>query len=544
MTESIAADAARLTLSGVAPAPTTEQGGHAHLQIEARTILSNAGSLVGTTFVTSSLGFVYWLVAARQFSPLAVGFAAASVSAMTILGTMGMLGLGTLVIGELPRWRGREGRLISTALAASGLAGAVLGLLFAAIAPLVFPQMAPLGGNIGTMLLFATGVALTSLTLVLDTALIGLLRSHVQTVRNAIFALAKLLAVVALGIWIGDRVGLSIYATWLLGNVLSIAALFVYAASNGAVVGARPAFPALKRLGRPAVEHHALNLALQVPAIALPIIVSAFVSVENSAYFYAAWMIAVIGSAGPIALANVLYAVNADSARNLARTARFTLAAAIAAGAIAALILLTEGDRILRLFGPAYARAASTSLRLVALGVFAIIVKHHFVAVCRVTGRLRSGALIVAVGAALELALATAGGIKGGLTGLSLGWLIAVCGQAVLMGPRVYRAATASDPDVSEERLASYAPATALIRELPAHRVATNGNGQGPGGLRVHIIGAPAASKTTLARSLTASLGVPAYDLDEVAYSSDCPRLRHSEAERVNAVRTLAERSC
>src|SRR5438132_14361150 len=75
-------------------------------------ILVNAGSLVGTTAVTSMLGFVYWWLAARQYPPEAVGFASAAISAMTLLGTFAMLGLGTLLLGELPQQLGRGSSLI------------------------------------------------------------------------------------------------------------------------------------------------------------------------------------------------------------------------------------------------------------------------------------------------------------------------------------------------------------------------------------------------------------------------------------------------
>jgi O-antigen/teichoic acid export membrane protein len=68
-----------------------------------KVMLVNTGSLVGTTTVTSVLGFVYWWLAARQFSPEAVGLSSASVSAMTLLATGCVLGLGTLLVGELPR---------------------------------------------------------------------------------------------------------------------------------------------------------------------------------------------------------------------------------------------------------------------------------------------------------------------------------------------------------------------------------------------------------------------------------------------------------
>src|SRR6266853_6583633 len=87
-------------------------------------ILVNAGSLVGTTAVTAVLGFVYWWLAARQFPPETVGFASAAISAMTLLGSICVLGFGTLLIGELPRHPGKEMSLISPALI---LVGVVVG---------------------------------------------------------------------------------------------------------------------------------------------------------------------------------------------------------------------------------------------------------------------------------------------------------------------------------------------------------------------------------------------------------------------------------
>ena len=85
-----------------------------------RELLSNASSLVATTGVASALGFLYWALAARLLTQQAVGYGSAAVSAMTLLGTIGMFGLGTVLIGELPRRRHRAG-LVSAALLASGL---------------------------------------------------------------------------------------------------------------------------------------------------------------------------------------------------------------------------------------------------------------------------------------------------------------------------------------------------------------------------------------------------------------------------------------
>ena len=90
-------------------------------------LLHNAGSLVATTLITSALGFAYWALAARLFSQEAVGYASAAVSAMTLLGTVGVLGLGTVLLGQLPR-RQERGGLVAAAVLAAAAGSAVLGL--------------------------------------------------------------------------------------------------------------------------------------------------------------------------------------------------------------------------------------------------------------------------------------------------------------------------------------------------------------------------------------------------------------------------------
>jgi hypothetical protein len=52
-------------------------------------LIINSSSLVGATFISSGLGFFFWWLAARRFSPEAVGLASAAISAMTLLATIG-----------------------------------------------------------------------------------------------------------------------------------------------------------------------------------------------------------------------------------------------------------------------------------------------------------------------------------------------------------------------------------------------------------------------------------------------------------------------
>ncbi len=408
-----------------------------------RGIVANAGSLIGTTAVNSALGFAYWWLAARLFSAHDVGLAAASIAAMSLLGTLSVLGFGTLLIGELPRRPlDQLAPLIGTTALTAGAAGLLLGLGFAHGAALVADNLAPLSVSWGVSFLFALGVGLTALVSVIDQALIGLGQGGTQLGRNALFAAAKLVAILPTGLLVAGRFELAVYATWVAGMVVSLGWLMWRAFTHGqAPRDYRPRPRLLRGLGRAAVAHHFLNIALQLSSLALPLIVTALLSSATNAYFYTAWMLAGFIFIGPIALSIALYAAAEASPEALARKLRFTLAAATGIGVAANVALAIAATPLLRLFGDDYAAHAARPLALIGLGIFPLIIKDHYVAICRIQGRVGSAAVLITLGSVLELGLAAFGAWRGDLIGLACGWLIGVAVQALLMAPALYRAA-------------------------------------------------------------------------------------------------------
>ncbi len=408
-----------------------------------RTILTNASSLVGTTGVTSVLGAVYWLLAARQFPATSVGFAAAAVSTMMLLGSMSILGFGTLLVSEFPRHRGQEGNLISTALVVTTLVGMGLGAVFAMIAPWISNDLQALASTSVSVALFALGVGITALTAVLDQALIGLLRGELQFVRNVLFGVAKLGILGMVGIWLSDRQGIMIYATWVIGNLASVIILAVFVAIKRGVPNTyRPQLRLLRGLGRMAIGHHVLNLALQAPGLLLPLLVTALLSAKLNASFYVAWMVAGFIFVGSRALTTGLYAVSAAEPETLAHKLRFTLKLALVMALLANVLLLIGAEQVLSVFGHTYVEQAGFSLRILGLAAIPLIIRDHYIAVCRIQGKVVSATKLVVMTGIIELSLAAGGAHIAGLLGLSLGWFIAVCVEALIMTNNVYRAST------------------------------------------------------------------------------------------------------
>jgi O-antigen/teichoic acid export membrane protein len=411
-----------------------------------RVMLINAGSLVSTTLVTGVLGFAYWWVAARQFHPNAVGLASASVSAMMLLGAICVLGLGTLLIGELPRQPGKEASLISTALLLVGLVGGFAGILFALLAPFVSADFLPLRATIESILIFAAGVSLTSITIVLDQALIGLLRGELQFWRNTLFAAAKLAALLAIALALHSSLfsggGVAIYATWTIGNTASLLPLAIFALfkKRSSLKHIMPDWSLLRKLGLSALQHHMLNLIQQVPTTLLPVLVTVILSATTNAWFYMAWMISGFVFTASYALTTVLYAINTAPPEEIARKIRMTLNLAFVTSLGANIVIQIGATQILSLFGHTYAEQAAWSLRIVSLAAFPMIIKFHYIAVSRINKKLLNAMLPVAIGSLIELGAAALGAHLGDLVGLSLGWAIAIAIEAVFMAPAVFKA--------------------------------------------------------------------------------------------------------
>jgi O-antigen/teichoic acid export membrane protein len=427
---------------GVKTAETPKRGSWLHLSALHRALVANAASLAGTSAATAGLGFVYWVLAARQFPSLSVGLASASISAMLLLGTLPVLGLQTLVIGELHRRPGQEIPLITTALLAAGMVGAAFGLIFAGVASHLAAGLRPLAENPGTILLFATGVSLTAITLVVDQALVGLLRGDVQLGRNVLFAAAKLLALLSAGLWATDRLGFTIFGTWVAGNIVSLVGLAGLAAVRGQLtLAARPQWRLLQGLGRAAIGHQVLNLAIQLPPLVMPLVVTIMLSATMNAYFYTAWMMAGLVFIGPEALGIVLYVVGTRLTSGLASMLRLTLGLSLLVALMAAVVVLLFANQLLGLFGHSYPVQAALVLRILALGVFPLIVKQHYAALARIRRRPADALPLLSIGACFEVGLAATGAHLGGLSGLSLGWLAGVCVVAILVAPAVMRVA-------------------------------------------------------------------------------------------------------
>ncbi len=403
-------------------------------------ILGNAGTLIATAGVSALLGFAFWTVAARLFSQAAIGYAAATTSAMTLLGTIGMFGLGTFLVAELPK-RAARASLVAAAMLAAGLGSSLLGIIFVLVAPHVSASLGNSSGTLTGALILIPAVILTAATFVFDQASIALLRGGLQLSRNIILASAKLLVLPATAYFLHDQFGDGIALSWVTGTAISVVPVAIWLRSKGTAVFAQPDWDALRGMCKTVAAYNWLGLALATPALLTPILVTVVVSPAANGAFYAAWVMVSMLFLVPTHLSTVLFAVASSNPQALAAKLRFTLAVSLLVGLLGMAFLGLGAHLVLGIFGPGYVHQAAVPLSLLVIAYIPTIPRTHYVAVSRATGKISRAAIVMTVAAIMEMAAVVVGAKWNGLVGLSVALLGVKCLTGVVVTPAVIRAA-------------------------------------------------------------------------------------------------------
>ncbi len=403
------------------------------------TLLRNAAALATGAWASSVFGFVYWWVAARYLSLETVGLTAAAISIMSLIALIAELGLGPLLIAESLSEGKEQIGLISAALITAPIAALLLGtvLIYAAKA-----ISADVGGitNFG-YLLFLLGCSVTCFSTVLACACTGLLRSSLVMGEKFAFSLIKLTFLVLVVTQYGSAATETmVFATWVAGQTASALAFALYLGTTRSSL-IYPRFSALRKHITTSLSHHVLNLVIQAPAVIMPFLVAVILSPAVTAAFNVSWMIFRVSTLLPTALSTMIFAVARSDPGYCASRVRLTLLLSAGCTIGVFLLLFPFSNVVLALFKPEYAVIASGTLKLLCISYFAVALNSVYLALNRIGGHMLFASLVFGIGGFAELFFASAGGLFGGLLGMSVGWVAATLLQSLFMAPAVLSAA-------------------------------------------------------------------------------------------------------
>jgi O-antigen/teichoic acid export membrane protein len=296
------------------------------------------------------------------------------------------------------------------------------------------------GSGFWVLTIFAVGVSLTAVSLVLDQAVLARGAGGLQVIRNGVASASKLLILPLLLLAGTARGGGVVYLAWQLGTVVSLLAVLAVLRQSGPQLrGLGAGFRQLGRARSAVVGHHALNLSLQLPTLLLPVVVAVTLGSRDNAYFNTARLLSGFVFLLPFALTIALFAQSAGNPSELLRKSRKTIPLGLAVSVGANIVLLVVGGRLMGIFGHVYASGGTEALNVLTWGGPPLVIKDHYVALKRVSGRTLEAARIGVAGGILEVVAAGAGAVRDGLRGACLYWVLALLAEAVVCGLLIRR---------------------------------------------------------------------------------------------------------
>ncbi len=387
-------------------------------------LVRSGGALILSNVVSSALGFLYWIAAARSLSVADIGLGASAVAGMMLIKNLSLCGANHVSVRYVPVAGPRRLQLARRIqLAAAGL-GATGGMVFLVVDP---------GGTQvphGFAALLVAGGALLTIYSVQDSILVGLGRAAWVPLNNALYGLAKI-AVLFVMIRVPGLAGWEVLAwSWVGTMVVGTIAewlLIERFATSGDERQDLVAPPSAAALARFALANHLGTILLRLPPLLYPLLILRVLGEEASAYFYTSWMIAnvLMMSSSNISSAMIAQAAlpGADVGALFRLGIRYTMALVLPG--VAALIVL--GKPILWAFGSEYQQGYGL-LVILAIGCLIYPVPEFYVGIMRVRAQLRPVLILSAIAGALTLGLAVPLGATIGLAGF--GWAF-VAGQCV-----------------------------------------------------------------------------------------------------------------
>jgi O-antigen/teichoic acid export membrane protein len=379
-------------------------------------------------------GVVFWVLAARLYTPVQIGMASAFLAPSTFLSVAFLLGANHGIL-RFSHQIEKNPRLLFSVLWFGAIAGALGGGLGIVIC-MDARWVDPLAGSIPiSVLAYIILVSSGTIWTIVEAALVSLRAPWRVYIRSLIFALARITVLIPFA-FLGEM-GLVLAFSLSMG----IASIVSVDLLRRQLKPTRSDFfglthPMLKEVLSFALPNHVVTLIATIPGMVLPILGLRLLGAEINGYFSLAWtvasMIRMVLTAGSSSLL-------AEGARNpdllgirIHRSMNFLL---VLTGLLALPMVLIP--RIVMIpFGGNYAEANAIALPLFALSILPSVGIIVFIARERIYNRIRYILLYSVANCILSIGLAAVGIQLGGYTGFSIGYLVSqiVLGAAFFPG--------------------------------------------------------------------------------------------------------------
>ena len=398
-----------------------------------RSIVSDAlyrGSLIliANTVATSIIGLVFWSLAAHRYPASAVGVFSSVTSGAGLLAAIAALGLPNVIIRHIANAQNAR-ELMIVAVTAIATVGTALCLVIVLVLGPHLPPSLDLRQRGGMVLVVTALVTFTAVSTLLDVGLMAIRSSHSVLIKNVAGSMARIAAVLLLvsfpssGLLIAYCLGMGL--TVALGGVLLNRQIRAKRARLGS-------FRVLRSHLSITSGNYLATIMGILPVSIVPLEVLVVRGAAETGWFAVAFLIGGFLNVVPSTVAQVLFAEASREGAPLREQVRKAICGVYGPLLPAIVIVIAAAPLLLRVFGAAYAAAATGCLRVLALS--ALFTGGTYLVDSVLIARDRIAAYVFMNGANAALVLGIVGIlVRRGLTAAAVGWALAQ-GLSLLLG--------------------------------------------------------------------------------------------------------------
>jgi len=360
----------------------------------------NSFWLMAGAFMMAGVGFFYWLIAARLYTPTQIGLGATFLSVAAIVNLFAMLGFSTTLIRYLPK-SDTKAKKINTAFTSICLAAFIFGIIYLCGVHVWTPQLSFFLSSVPIILLILFFFPFNILNTITDSVFTAFNAGEWVFFSNTVQSVSKLILLIvmpSLGVW-------GIINSNIIGVILAVLLCLT-------LINRRFGIQFCPLIDRDVVEkvkkfalgNYLASLISGLPPLLLPILITNKISAEQTAYFYMPNMIASLLIIIPTMISRSYLAQG--SHMNEVPSMKKPLVFSYALMIPLTLCAIIFGKLLLTLFGHNYANGGYTYLVLISISVLISVVNYFLGTKLQIEHKINKLITVNLVGSVLYLSSA------------------------------------------------------------------------------------------------------------------------------------------
>lgn len=382
----------------------------------------NSLYLMITSFISLILGFIFWIIASKYYTPEDIGITSAIISSMSLILMISQLGFPTTLIYYLPRDPKNTNKIINSCLTVSVIMSTIFSSIFILGIKIWTPELKILSDNLEMSFIFILTVTLATISGILSSAFMARRRMSFQMIKENSLGITKIIPL----IFLSSLGTIGIFLSWGIGLLIAVIVGFILLYKLYTYSPKLTIDPIIKTMAKYSAGNYFAGIFKNLPNYLFPIILLSFISAEYAGYFFIAMTMAGLLNGISLSISNSLLSESfkGDLWENVSKAVKFNLALLIPG----IIMFIIFGKFILNIFNPSYAEHATTTLIILAIASIPVSVINIYNTVRNIQKRVESiiklNAIVAIMTLLLSIPLIQAFGIEGAAIAYFIGNII------------------------------------------------------------------------------------------------------------------------